>query len=109
MFKALDVIQKLAAKKLGIELPENGRDWFDAIEITTEEASAGGKVRYLYNKRGNTKDLLVKIPPGMRDGQQIKLKGLGGEGKHGGGAGDLYLKVEIHRPFLEKIKKFLKK
>jgi curved DNA-binding protein len=109
MFKTLDVFQKVAAKKLGIDLPEPGRDWFDAIEITTEEAPVGGKVRYLYNKRGAARVLLIKIPPGIRDGQKIKLKGLGGEGKHGGADGDLYLKVEIRTPFLEKIKKFLRK
>lgn len=109
MLKGMDLFLKLAAKKIGLDLPESGRDRHDAIEITAEEASAGGKVRYLYQKRGNPRDLLIKVPPGIRDGQRIRLKGLGEEGRHGGEPGDLYLKVRIHTPFLEKIKKFLKK
>ena len=101
------LLQKIVAKKLGLELPESGRDLFDVIQITLEEASAGGKVRYLYGKGSNPRDLLITLPRGIRGGQKIKLKGLGEEGKHGGEPGDLYLKVKIRMPFLERIKSFL--
>ncbi len=41
------------------------------------------------------KTLEVKIPPGVREGGRIRLKGQGGEGLGGGPAGDLFLKVRL--------------
>lgn len=37
------------------------------------------------------KKVRISIPAGVYDGQQIKLKGYGGEGYHGGPNGDLYI------------------
>ena len=109
MLKGVDLFQKMAAKKLGIHLPEDGRDWYDMIRITPEEAAAGGKVRYLYRKRGNDRELLVKVPPGIREGQKIKLRGLGGEGRHGGDPGNLFLEVSIRGSILKKIREIFGK
>jgi curved DNA-binding protein len=39
--------------------------------------------------------LNVKIPKGIKQGQQIRLAGQGAPGLGGGGAGDLYLQVEF--------------
>ena len=39
--------------------------------------------------------LAVKIPPGVRDGSRIRLKGQGGEGRGGGRRGDLYLIIRV--------------
>jgi curved DNA-binding protein len=39
--------------------------------------------------------LSVRIPRGIRPGQQIRLAGQGGPGLGGGGSGDLYLEVEF--------------
>ena len=39
--------------------------------------------------------LNVRIPKGIRQGQQIRLAGQGGAGAGGGEAGDLYLEVEF--------------
>ena len=106
MGKVASVLEKMVAKKLGLDLPESGRDLNDAIQITPEEASVGGKIRYLYNKRGKPRDLLITLPQRIMDGQKIKLKGLGEGGKHGGNPGDLYLKVKIHTPILARLKSF---
>ena len=40
--------------------------------------------------------LKVRIPKGIRRGQQIRLAGQGGAGYGGGGAGDLYLEVDFN-------------
>lgn len=45
--------------------------------------------------------LEVRVPKGVLDGQHLSLKGLGGAGKGGAQAGDLYLEVVVmrHPPF----------
>jgi curved DNA-binding protein len=42
-----------------------------------------------------TQEHKVKIPPGVRDGQQLRLSGKGEPGTGGGPAGDLYLRVRM--------------
>jgi DnaJ-class molecular chaperone len=37
----------------------------------------------------------VRLPPGVRDGQRIRLLGQGGSGVNGGPPGDLYLTVKL--------------
>lgn len=50
-----------------------------------------------------TENLKVHIPPGVAEGQVIRLRGKGGEGQRGGPAGDLLLAVEIApHPLLER-------
>ena len=101
MLKGLGMFQKMAAKRLGIVMPEKGRDLSDSLAVTQEEASSGGKVKYVLNQPGKSREILITVPAGIREGQKIKLRGLGEEGKHGGEAGDLFLKVRIRRPFFE--------
>ena len=48
-----------------------------------------------------TEPLEVRIKPGTRDGQRIRLAGKGNAGKHGAAAGDLYviIRIEPHPVF----------
>jgi len=48
---------------------------------------------------------VVRIPPGVRQGQKIRLAGMGLEGRGGGKSGDLYLTVKIQQSLLQQIKK----
>jgi DnaJ-class molecular chaperone len=89
----------------GIELPEDGADRKDTIRLSTELARQGGP--YAYYLREKDKKLVVKIPPGTKHHQQIRLAGMGEDGKGGGKAGDLYLRVRIRRPLLQRFKEFL--
>jgi curved DNA-binding protein CbpA len=109
LLKGIRAFQNHMVKKYGLELPERGEDIEDGITISSEVASAGGKVLYNYAKPDNPRDLMIKIPSGIREGQKIKLKGMGKDGRHGGESGDLYLKVKVHTPFLKKIKEFFGK
>jgi DnaJ-class molecular chaperone len=44
----------------------------------------------------------------MKEGQRIRLKGMGAPGKDDGEPGDLYLKVKIKKPLLKGIRDLLK-
>jgi curved DNA-binding protein len=69
-----------------------GSDQEAAIELSLEEAAAGGRRRI---SLGDGREYEVEIPPGARDGQRIRLAGEGDRGADGGGAGDLYLRIRV--------------
>ncbi len=71
-----------------------GGDQEATLELTLEEAAAGGKRRL---SLGDGRDFEVDIPPGVRSGQRIRLAGQGETGSGGGPAGDLFLRVRIKR------------
>jgi DnaJ-class molecular chaperone len=87
----------------GVEIAQNGNDLEDVIHITDEQARQGGPYAYFLRKK--SKKLLVKIPPGVLEGQRLRLAGMGEDGKGEGTPGDLFLKVHIKRPLIQKIKK----
>jgi DnaJ-class molecular chaperone len=95
----------LLQKAAGVRLPQMGEDIYDSIYLSPEIAQAGGPFAYNHQKR--SKKLVVNIPAGTREGQQIRLAQMGAVGKNGGPAGDLYLKVKMKRPILEKAKDFI--
>ena len=99
-------ISRLAFRKLsGFDPLENGRNILDHIYIDLGLAAAGGP--YAYFLRERSKKLVVKIPAGVREGQHIRLAGLGHEGRAGGTPGDLLLEVRFRRPILERIKSWV--
>jgi curved DNA-binding protein len=69
-----------------------GGDQEAVLELTLEEAAAGGKRRI---SLGNGRDFEVTIPRGVRDGQRIRLAGQGRAGAGGGPPGDLFLRVRL--------------
>jgi DnaJ-class molecular chaperone len=98
-------IKYLLKKILKIKEPEKGKDVGDIIYLNPRQALDGARGRYLHRTR--SKELIITIPPGMKEGQKIRLKGMGAPGKDGGEAGDLYLKVKIKKPLIERVKNFL--
>ena len=89
----------------GIELPENGSDILDVIKLSPQQAQQGGPFAYFLRRK--SKKLILKIPPRVREGQRIRLVGMGEDGKGGGKPGDLYLKVHIKKPLLQRMQGFL--
>ena len=73
-------------------LRQRGQDVLAQITITLAEA-AQGSARRVHLPSG--KEIEVKIPKGLTDGQQIRLKGQGQPGAGGGPAGDALITVNI--------------
>jgi DnaJ-class molecular chaperone len=99
---AAGLIGYLFNKMSGLTVPQKGKDMTDTIVLSPEEALQGGP--YAYYHRRKDRKLVVKIPPGVRQGQKIRLAGQGGTGHRGGELGDLYLDVRIKTPVAKKIK-----
>jgi curved DNA-binding protein len=81
-----------------------GEDQHARIEISLEEAYHGGtrhlqlnipEVDPLGHGITHRKSLNVKIPPGVINGQKIRLAGQGAPGLGGGPGGDLYLEIVL--------------
>lgn len=91
-----------AFKKLStIDFPERGKDIVDIIRLSPQNALTGGPLEYMHWRRD--KKIVVKVPPGIREGQKIRIAGQGEEGNNGAEAGDLYLRVHIKRPLFDTI------
>ncbi|GIJ64999.1 DnaJ C-terminal domain-containing protein [Virgisporangium aurantiacum] len=71
--------------------PVSGADQEAELELSVEEAYRGGRRRISLDGRSYE----VTIPPGVTDGQRIRLAGQGGQAGDGGTAGDLYLVVRL--------------
>jgi curved DNA-binding protein len=67
------------------------------VEVTLAEAYKGTERELeLRGDDGKTRRLTVKIPPGVKDGQRIRLAGQAHAGNSGNGsAGDLFLQVKV--------------
>jgi curved DNA-binding protein len=75
--------------------PIPGSDQEVELELTVEEAYRGASRSLALQGPDGTRNLDVKIPAGVVNGQRIRLKGQGGQGTGGAAAGDLYLVVRI--------------
>jgi curved DNA-binding protein len=84
--------------------PRKGRDHHARIDIDLEEAHRGGSRTFELQRPELTDDgtlqlrkhtVKVNIPPGIGDGQQLRLAGQGEPSTTGGPAGDLFLEVHI--------------
>lgn len=76
--------------------PRPGEDQNAKIRISIEDAYHGAsRTLHVQSGHGGTQTLNVKIPKGIKAGQQIRLSGKGSPGIAGGPPGDLYLEVEF--------------
>ncbi len=80
-----------------------GRDIEADLMVTLEEGLRGSSRKVTLRRPGldgedeRTNTYRVRVPPGMREGQRIRLAGQGGPGYGGAPAGDLYLRVRFAR------------
>lgn len=71
--------------------PLKGQDFEASMEVTLEESYQGSKrIVNIGDEKIN-----MTIPPGVYNGQVLRVKGKGAAGRRGGEAGDLYIHVNI--------------
>src|SRR5215469_83378 len=73
--------------------PIPGADQETEVDVSVEEAYRGGRRSVTIQGPDGARTLQVSIPPGVTDGQRIRLASQGGRGTGGAPAGDLYLVV----------------
>ena len=72
--------------------PANGADVDTSVTVSLQEAAKGTSARVTLP---GSRTLEVRVPAGMEDGKQIRLKGQGQPGVLGGEAGDALVTVRI--------------
>lgn len=91
-----DMFAGTAAGRRG-PVRKRGSDLKYNLQIDLEDAFNGTQkeIRFVRNRSGkdDTSHLSVNIPPGVKEGQRLKLRGEGDSGQHGGETGDLYVVI----------------
>jgi curved DNA-binding protein len=80
----------------GTARPQRGLDLESEVEVTLEEAAHGTtRVLRVAGENGQSRQLEVRIPPGVRTGTRVRVAGQGESGRAGGPRGDVYLVVQV--------------
>jgi molecular chaperone DnaJ len=89
--------------------PQRGADLRYTMTITLEESSSGCDKVIVFVRQKNSKEenarLSVTVPPGVKEGQRLKLSGEG-DAPSGGIAGDLYVIINLQQHALFKREEF---
>lgn len=81
--------------------PMPGQNYEGSMNVSLEEAF-NGTVKQLQvpvegSPKGATQTLKVKIPAGIKTGQQIRLAGQGASGMNGGARGDIFITITVDK------------
>jgi len=72
-----------------------GRDVEASARISLEDAHRGATLHLEVADADGPRTLAITIPPGVSEGQRLRLRGHGGPGRHGGPPGDIYLHIAL--------------
>jgi curved DNA-binding protein len=98
---ANDFVSPGAGSTGEVGFARRGGDFESDILVTLEEALAGSERSISLQRvdrstgEARTQTLKVRIPPGVHEGQAIRVAGMGEDGIGGGAPGDLYLRVRF--------------
>lgn len=87
-----DPFAELLRRSAGARTNRRGQDLHYRLPMTLGESITGG-TRRLVLPTGDTLD--VTVPPGVVDGQTLRLRGKGGQGFGKGAAGDALIELEV--------------
>jgi curved DNA-binding protein len=74
---------------------QKGQDLNSELHLSFEEAARGTEKKVRLSKGNRIEEVSVKVPAGIESGKKLRLAGKGADGRGGGQAGDLYLKVNV--------------
>jgi curved DNA-binding protein len=100
-FDGMDLADLLAAMgrgehgARGAAFPSAGRDYENTVSISLEQARRGTQLNLALADAAGERTLEVTIPPGVCEGQKLRLRGKGGKGRNGGADGDIYLHIKL--------------
>jgi len=86
------------------EGPAAGEDYEVTVSLSLEEAARGTEVDLQISTRERApnggitrtpRTIRARIPPGVTDGQRLRLRGKGGAGRSGSPPGDLYIDISL--------------
>ncbi|EHL32654.1 DnaJ C-terminal domain-containing protein [Legionella drancourtii] len=96
-----DLFESLFGHSRYQQQPMAGQDYQGKINISLEEAFHGTvkSIQIPVGQRAQTtmQTLKVKVPAGVKSGQQIRLAGQGAPGFNGGPPGDIYLTIHVDK------------
>lgn len=87
-----DLFGGMGGRGRGKAQPQHGQDFEVQTTVSFDEAASGGTRRVVLP---NGEQIDVRIPPGLKDGQVIRLRGRGGAGRAGGPPGDVLIHVSV--------------
>jgi serine/threonine-protein kinase len=121
--KVRDVLKEINDRHFGATPPSRGKDVATKVLVTRAEATDGAVIPLRITARNacpacatrtdekaaqgcttcrgegrivrEQHTYKVRIPAGLKDGQEVRIRELGGPGKNGGAPGDLYVTVHI--------------
>ena len=70
-------------------------DIYHSLSISPREAISGTEITISYTRGRKKENLIVKIPPGIRSGTKLRLKGKGIETREEAPSGDLFLNIKV--------------
>lgn len=82
--------------------PQTGQDIVQEVTLTFEQAVFGTSLQLSITlPDAGSRTIVVQVPPGVQDGQKVRVRAQGGAGFAGGEPGDLYLvcRVQPHSLF----------
>ena len=77
--------------------PQRGADQEQPVNLSFDQAIHGTTLSITRRRpdTGTSEDIDITIPPGVEDGQRIRIKGKGQPGRRGGPTGDLFLVCRV--------------
>jgi curved DNA-binding protein len=75
--------------------PADGEDLEYELPVSVEEAHRGAEKHVTYRGPAGPKEIKVRVPAGIAEGQRLRVPGRGEPAHGGGAAGDLYFTVRI--------------
>lgn len=72
--------------------PQRGADIEHPVQLTFEQAARGTNIGLQINRDGRVETIDVKIPPGVKEGSRVRIRG---RGEQAGEPGDLYIVTRV--------------